>query len=169
MNGLLERQLGMPPLCQMPMRFALEPYSEKLVQEMRPLWDAHHDEVPQLRLPIDPDLALYSQMAKNGVLRIFTARVGADWESTLVGYQVFGVMRHPHRRYSLEANGDLLYLDPEVRKGMVAMKFLKYCDTELAKEGVKVIHHQFSVEKNLTPLFRRLGYEIMDLTMARKV
>lgn len=145
------------------MYFACELYSEKLIQEMRPLWDDHHEEVPQMGLMIDPDLALYSRMAKNGVLRIYTARV-ADM---LVGYQVFGVMPHPHRRYSLEANGDLLYLDPEVRKGIVALKFLKWCDAQLAKEGVRVVHHQFSVAKDLTPLFRRLGYTAMDITMAR--
>lgn len=160
MNALAER---------VSMKFALEPYSEKLVQEMRPLWDAHHEEVPQLGLPIDPDLTMYSQMAKNRVLRIYTARVGAGRESMLVGYQVFGVMPHPHRRYSLEANGDLLYLDPEVRKGLVALKFLKWCDAQLTREGVKVVHRQFSIEKNLTPLFRRLGYDIMDISVARKL
>jgi hypothetical protein len=150
------------------MRFAHEPYTEHLIQEMRPLWDAHHKEVPQLGLPLDPDLTLYSQMNKNGVLRIFTARLGTGWETVLVGYQVFGVMRHPHRRYSLEATAELLWLDPEVRKGLVALKFLKWCDAELAKEGVKVIHHQFSVEKDLGPLFKRMGYKLMDVTYARR-
>lgn len=150
-------------------KFALEPYSEKLVQEMRPLWDAHHEEIPQLGLKLDPDLAMYSMMQKTGVLRIYTARIGAGWESMLVGYQIFFVMKHPHRKYSIEANSDILYLDPELRKGLAGLKFLRWCDKELENEGVKTIHHQVSLQKDLGALFLRMGYQAMDVTYAKKI
>lgn len=151
------------------MRFALEPYSEKLVQEMRPLWDMHHAEIPQLGMKPDPNLTVYSQVAKNGALRIFTARIGAMRESVLAGYQVFFVMLHPHRRYSLEASMDMIWLDPEVRKGLVGVKFIRWGDKQLVKEGVKVIHRQISTEKDFGNILRRGGYRLMDLTYARVV
>lgn len=154
------------------MRFALEPYSEKLVQEMRPIWDQHHTEVPQLGFKPDPDLTMYSQMQKLGVLRIFTVRLGGvagKGMSILAGYQIFFVMKHPHRKYSLEANSDILYLDPEVRKGITGLKFLRWCDREMEKEGVKAIHHQVSLQKDLGALFLRMGYKAMDVTFARRV
>lgn len=147
------------------MKFAIEPYSAQLIAEMRPLWDAHHEEVPQLGLPLDPDFNIYKNMADNNVLRIFTARIA----ELIVGYQIFFVMRHPHRKYSFEANSDILYLDPEVRKGFVGLKFLRWCDLQLIKEGVKVIHHQVSLQKDLGALFLRMGYQAMDVTFARKV
>lgn len=166
MNAVLEAP------SDVSVRFSLEPYSEKLIQEMRPLWDAHHTEIPQLGLDFDPDLTAYRTMQKVGVLRIFTARLGGSSEngmSVLAGYQIFFVMKHPHRKYSLEANSDILYLDPEVRKGLVGLKFLRWCDLELEKEGVRVIHHQVSLQKDLGALFLRMGYEAMDITFAKKI
>ena len=151
------------------MRFALEPYSEKLVQEMRPLWDQHNAEIPQLGLAIDPDVSMYSKLSKVLSLRIFTARVGSGWESTLVGYQIFFVMRHPHRKYNLEASQDMIWLDPEVRKGMVGAKFIRWADEQLEKEGVKAIHRQISAQKDFGHLLERRGYRLMDLTYARVV
>lgn len=151
------------------MRFAIEPYSEKLVQEMRPLWDLHNAEIPQLGLAIDPDIRVYAQSAKAGALRIYTARFGSGWQSTLVGYQVFFVMRHPHRAYNLEANQDMIWLDPEVRKGMVGTKFIRWADGALRDEGVKVIHRQISAQKDFGYLLERRGYRLMDLTYAKVV
>lgn len=166
MNG---GTLEAPPAETLSMRFALEPYSEKLVQEMRPLWDEHFKELPQLWSGIDPNLSVYSLLQKTNILRIYTARIGAQWENTLVGYQVFCVMKHPHRQYSLEANQDILFLDPEVRKGMVAIKFLKWCDLQLELEGVKAIFRGSRVKKDIGSLYQRMGYECFDLIYVRKI
>lgn len=163
MTGTLVREA---PLT---MRFALEPYSERLVQEMWPLWDEHNREIPQLGLPIDPDLQVYAQSARSGAMRIYTARVGSGWESTLVGYQVFFVMKHPHRKYNLEASQDMIWLDPEVRKGMVGAKFIRWADGALRDEGIKAIHRQISAQKDFGHLLERSGYVLMDLTYARIV
>lgn len=147
------------------MKFALEPYSEKLIQEMRPLWDAHHSEIPQLDMKIDPDLTAYSTMQKVGALRIYTARVGP----MLVGYQIFLVLKHPHRKYSVEANQDMMWLDPEVRMGMAGTKFIRWGDEQLQKEGIAVIHRQISHQKDFGRLLERMDYKLMDLTYARRV
>jgi hypothetical protein len=147
--------------------FAREPYSEKLIAEMKPLWEAHHEEIPQLGLPLDPDLALYKSMADKNMLRIFTVRLGDGEDSLLVGYQVFGVMRHPHRRYSFEAIQQLLYLEPECRKGWTAIRFLRYCWHALEVEGVRVIHHQIDARHDFGHLFERAGFVLTDLTYAR--
>lgn len=143
--------------------FSLEPYSAQLVAELLPLLEAHNKEVPQLGLGIDPDLATYKKMADSGVLRIYTARVA----EILVGYQIFFVMYHPHRRASFEASQDVLYLDPEVRMGLVGVKFISWCDKQLEKEGVHVIFHQISAENDFGKIFLRMGYRKMDITYGR--
>jgi hypothetical protein len=147
------------------MRFQREEYSENLVVEMRPLLKEHDREIPQLGLAHDPDWNIYKTMNKAKALRIYTARV-AD---LLVGYQVFMIGYHPHRRASLEATQDILFLEPEVRHGMVGLKFIKYCDKELEKENVRVIHHPFDVAHDLGRLFERLGYMCTDIIYSRKV
>ena len=148
------------------MRLALEPYSDRLVQEMRPMWHDHAREVGYSPSEVDPSLTIYSQAQKNGNLRIYTARFGAGWESTLVGYQVFFVMRHPHRNCK-EANQDLLYVDPEVRKGFVALKFMRWCDEQLRNEGVTFVYRQIRAKRNFAPVLKRMGYELTDLTFGR--
>jgi hypothetical protein len=143
--------------------FAREMYSTQLMAELQPLLDAHHEEVPQLGLPIDPDFTLYKSMADKNMLRIFTARI----EGLLVGYQVFGVMKHPHRKYSFEAIQQLLYLDPECRKGWTAIRFLRYCWQALEDEGVRVIHQQIDAHHPFGKIFERYGFVLTDLTYAR--
>ena len=153
------------------LEFALEPYSAQLIAELRPLWDAHHREIPQLGLPLDPDLKCYKTMADAGALRIFTARLWNEDrdDSVLAGYQVFGVMKHPHRRYSTEALQQLLYLDPDCRKGWTAIRFLRYCWTALEAEGCKVLHQQIDARNDFGKIFERYGFQLTDLTYARKV
>ena len=147
--------------------FALEPYSDSLLKEMAPLFVAHHRENPQLGLPMDPDFAMYKSMADKNMLRIYTARIGSEDESLLMGYQVFGVMKHPHRRYSTEAIQQLLYLEPDCRKGWTAIRFLRYCWSELEAEGIRVIHQQISARNDFGKIFERYGFILTDLTYAR--
>lgn len=157
-----------PPHETVEIRFALEPYSESLVQEMRPLWDAHYEEIPQLGLKLDPDLTLYTTMQRIGTLRIFTARIGSPQDSTLCAYALFGVIRHPHRKYSLEAHGDILYMDPECRRGFTAVRFLQFCWATLEKEGVQVIHQVIDAKHDVGRLLERYGFEMTDLVYSRK-
>lgn len=150
--------------------FALEPYSDNLIAEMRPLLEAHREEIPQLGLPIDPDLVCYRTMAMTNMLRIFTARLADprfDNETILAGYQVFGVMKHPHRKYSKEAIQQLLYLHPECRRGWTAMRFFRYCWKSLEDEGVKVIHQQLDAQHDFGKIFERAGFSLVDITYAR--
>ena len=164
MNATLVRE---PPLT---MRFALEPYSEKLVQEMRPLWDQHFKEISaNLDIPLDPDLGVYSRCQTNGTLRIFTARLGSGWESTLVGYNVFFVAMNPHYKSSKQANQDILFLDEELRKGLVGYKFLKWCDLQLKNEKVQVIYHHIKAVHDFGHILERMGYKLTDLIYSKRM
>lgn len=152
------------------LRFAREDYSDSLLDEMRPLWDAHNDEIPLLNLPLEIDYAAYENMHRRKMLRIYTARLGGDpgsEDTLLVGYQVFMLARHPHRKYSLEAAMQLLYLDPEVRKGFVGIKFMKFCWAQLEAEGVNVIHQQISAQKDFGVILERYGFDLMDITYSK--
>jgi hypothetical protein len=151
--------------------FALEPYSAQLVAEMTPLFRAHFREIPQLGLPMDPDLGLYKSMADKNMLLIYTVRLPDPNDvhaPLLMGYQVFGVMKHPHRRYSTEAIQQLLYLEPDCRKGWTAIRFLRYCWNALEAEGVSVIHQQIDSRHDFGAIFERAGFVLTDLTYARK-
>lgn len=147
------------------MRFCVEEFSPALLEEMRPLWRLHHDEIEDTQMPYDPDLAGYQRMAEAGCLRIFSARLGRE----MVGYQVFVIVKDPHRQHLVSASQDILYLMPDYRKGMVAVHFLEWCDQQLIRGGVTKILRQMHYTKDLSRLFERMGYKLSDLTYARSV
>lgn len=147
------------------MRFQREDYTPNLIAEMRPLLEEHNREIPQLGISVDPDWKVYKQVFETGMIRIFTARVA----ELLVGYQVFILGYHPHRRSSFEATQDVLYLEPEVRQGMVGIKFLKWCDNELKKDNVKVIHHPIDANHDFGAILKRMGYALTDVVYSRKL
>lgn len=147
------------------MKFAREQFTRELCEEMKPLWQRHNAEIPQLGLEVDPDLITYTKLDISKHLRTFTARDGGK----LVGYQIFFLGRHPHRRLSVEATQDVLYLAPESRKGLVGVKFITWCDNQLVKESVSVIHHPISYASDFGAILKRMGYTPEDITYSRKV
>lgn len=148
--------------------FAREPYSDSLIKEMLPLWQIHHDEIPGYKdIPLDPDLLMYEQVDRAGLLRIFTVRV--ETSGKLIGYQVLFVMRHPHSRNSLQATQDIIFLSKEFRKGLNGYKFLKYCSDKLIEDGVQAIFQHISAAHDFGPVLKRMGYELCDLVYARRI
>ena len=147
------------------MNFAQESFSWKLVEEIKPLLVDHHEEVPGVNAPLDPDFLVYATCEKIGVLRIFTVRD----DLKLVGYQIFMVSKHPHSKDSLQANQDILYLSPDSRKGLLGYRFIKWCASQLINEGVKVVHQHISAKNNFGRILERIGFHLEDLTYSMEV
>lgn len=148
------------------MKFAREPYSDRLAEEMKPLWEKHYTETRSENYPkLEPDLAVYHEADERRMLRIYTARQNG----CLVGYQVFFISRHPHHRQSIQAEQDILFFTADSRKGLVGYKFIRYCIGELMKEKIDMIHQRISVRNNFGQLFERLGFKLEDLTYSRRV
>lgn len=149
------------------MIFAREKYSQKLIEEMIPLWKAHDKEVPGIGgIALDPDLSAYEKMDVAGILRIFTVR---DTPGSLHGYQVMMVSLHPHSRKSLQAVQDILYICPEARKGLEGYLFIKWCCEQLKEEGVQVVHQYISAKNDFGKMLERAGYHLEDFSYARRL
>lgn len=134
--------------------------------EVQPLLQAHWREIAHYQdIPLDVDVQTYAQIEAAGVLRIFTVRV----DGRLAGYNCFMVKAHPHYRCSLQANQDVLFLAPDFRGAGVGIRFIDWCDGELAAEGVQVVYQHVKAAHNFGPLLERLGYELMDLIYARRL
>lgn len=148
------------------MNFAHEPYSDALIEEMRPLWKRHFEEIAAFQnISLDPDLSIYQRTATAGVLRIYTARMFGS----LCGYQVFFISPHPHSKQSIQAVQDILFLDLDLRVGLTGYRFIKWCVQELKREGVQVIHQHISAKKDFGHLFKRLGFHLEDLVYSLEV
>ena len=145
------------------MNFAREAYSAGLVEEMRPLFKAHHDEVGDYAgIETNPDFAVYERLPG---LRLFTARE----DGRLEGLHVVLVYADIHTVGKFSAAQDFLYLKPEARRGFTAVKFLGWCDDELKAEGVSVMNQSVTPKRNFGAILNRLGYEQTRTIYSRRL
>lgn len=140
------------------MAFSKERLTEAVVEALKPLLQAHRDEVTVLLdVPLDPDWPTYHTLDDAGILHVFTARHGGE----LVGYAIYTVSRHLHYPI-LCAMQDVLYLSPEYRRGMWAKQLIGFSEKALAASGVDVVTQHSKKHKDLSALLTFMEYQPMD-------
>lgn len=139
-------------------------YSEAI-----PLLEQHYAEIAHFQdIKLNVDIERYRAAEAAGALRIYTARLP---DQRLVGYAAFAVGRNPHYADSLQAVNDVIYLDPNYRRGRVGVGLIAYCDEQLALEGVQVVRHHV---KRAHPklgfiLEHKFGYAAEDTIMVKRL
>jgi L-amino acid N-acyltransferase YncA len=137
------------------MDFARE-YLGKCVQEARPLLEAHHEELtPRKDLrKLNPQWMEYAALEAMNRYAVFTARE----DGRLVGYAGFHIIRHLHDRDFTLAQNDVFYLLPEHRRGVTALRYLRYCTDQCKVLPVHQVVFFCSKGNNLAPILHRIGY-----------
>jgi hypothetical protein len=147
--------------------FARESFNVELIAEIKPLNEAHYQEIETFQdIQVNPDWPLYANAEGVGILRLFTAR---DEQQHLCGYAVFFVRAHPHCRGSIQATQDCLFLAPGMRKGWDGLRFIKWCDRQLRDEGVAVVYHHVKLCKDFGSALRRMGYSAIETVWAKRL
>lgn len=148
------------------MAFQREILTFELLAEMMPVLKAHYNEVAHFKdIPLEVDILSYVRLEKAGHLRFFTAR---DTDGKMLGYANFAVKHNIHYASSLQANQDVLFLDPKARF-LVGARFLIWCDVQLKAEGVQVVYHHVKHALDFSPLLVRLGYAPIETVYGRKL
>ena len=150
------------PTLTLARQFFDEVYSEAL-----PLLEAHRQEIATWQdIYLSVDVGMYHDAEDAGGLRVFTARV----DSKLIGYAVFFVRLNPHYMDSLQAVQDVLYVTPEHRRGSVGMRLIKFCESQLARDGVQAVFHHVKLEHPiLGKLLERLGYDAHETIYGKRL
>lgn len=144
--------------------YALEPLTTELFSELCPLLEKHHEELKHFNdIPLEPDVSFYEMAQKAGILKVFTNRI----DGKLIGYAVFFVKSHPHSANSVQASGDIIFIDPDHR-GM-GKAFVGWCDEQLKGLGVQVVYQHVKNSHNWGKLLERIGYSLVDLTFAKRL
>lgn len=105
-----------------------------------------------------PDRARYEKFSELDLIRVFTAR----WEGRLIGYCLFFVTPHLYYPALLTAQQDVLYVQPAFR-GRGALRFIRWIDTTLENEAVKIIIRGVSLKLDYSRLLvERLGYKPLE-------
>jgi hypothetical protein len=135
-------------------------------EEAQPLLEAHWREVAHFKdIDLDPDWDAYRLADEHGFLRTFTVRN----DGALKGYAVFFVKGNLHYRQSVQAQQDILFLAPELRGPMLGLHFIRWCDEQLATEGVQAVYHHVKTAKDFGPILKHLGYEPVETIWARRL
>lgn len=148
------------------MRFDRETV-DNVIGDIQPLLRKHWREIAHYPdIELDPDYPRYLAMEAAGVLRIYTARSSGR----LVGYGIFSICPALHYKQSVQAVCDILFIDPEHRRGLgIAGALLSHCDSQLAAEGVQVVFQRTKARHSFGNLLEALGYELVDLVHARRL
>jgi hypothetical protein len=147
------------------MEIGIELYSEKLVEDIKPLLELHYQELTlnKEHIKLDPDWHKYSILAKNKSLVVITARD----QGKLVGYSVFFITNHLHYQQNKMANNDVLFLHEDYRKGTTGIKLIKESEKALKDLGIIKILWHIKFAKDFRKILYRLGYHDEDAIVGK--
>lgn len=156
----------MQPSIKSEVAYARETLS-RFIDEAFPLLSDHWQEVSHYSdIPLDPDLVRYHSSEDQGMLRVYTARVGGK----LAGYSVFLVNHNAHYASSLQAQQDVLFVHPDFRRGRLGIRLIDFADAELKAEGVQVVTHHVKVKHlALAAILERKNYELVEVIYAKRL
>lgn len=155
-------------------RFACEPLTQSLWDEVAPLLVDHYREVARYQdIELAPDLGAYAAAVAAGNVRVYTARQAnlfSDRGTDLVGYALFFVRNAPHYRHSKQAAMDVCFVH-EGARGVAGIRFIKFWEEQLAHEGVQLIMPRAKLDPrhSLHAILLRMGYEAVDVTLCKRL
>ncbi len=122
--------------------------------------------------PFDPDWAGYRDLERRGVLKLGGLLLGG----ALIGYNIFHLHKPLHHRGTLWAVNDLVYLDPEHRRGRTGVFLITEAERRLKDLGARVILYGAKEDRNLSPkrdrdsvglLLEKMGYRSFDRSWSK--
>lgn len=143
----------------------VEQYKDVLDDHGRALLKRHHAELAldQEEVEYAPDWERYDRLDKLGHLSIVTLRE----KGIIVGYCVTHVMPELHYKTTLTATMDILWIAPEYRENMGSLRLMREVHKELKRRGVKRVYMGSKLHKDISKLFRALGYTPMELWFSK--
>lgn len=147
-------------------KFQREPLTIELIDELIPLFIRHDQAVSQLSdIPFSPDYRAFLKAEELGNLRVFTAR--EESSEKLLGYTIFFVTHHLHRRNSRQAEQSALYVIPE-RAGFGG-RFITWADEQLAIEDIELVLRSVKPAFDYGPMLERKGYAPLEAVYFKRL
>lgn len=141
-------------------------------------WDDCHDELERLlpehfaeveqdrdHVPLCLDHGLYQMLADADRLHISVCRDDGDF----VGYLAAIVGPNLHQASSPHAVVDAVYLKPEYRRGLTGVKLYQHFEQEMVRRAVKKMYAGHKVTKDLSAIFKRLGYQKAEVYYSKVI
>lgn len=140
---------------------------EDTVEEMKPLFDLHWEEIAIHRdkIKLNPDYEQYALLCEAGALHIVTARDGGK----MIGYFISFLQPHLHYLDHTFAINDVLFLLPEYRHTDIGAGMFMYAEEKLKEAGASVIIIHMKTHAPFDSLCLALGYENVERNYSKYV
>ncbi len=135
------------------------------MSESTALLNAHWEECAgwKDKIKLNVDEARYIAAESNGVGHCFTMRE----DGRLIGYMVILLAPHIHYKDDKFAYVDVLFMDKERRKGLSAVKFMKWVESEVKRMGAAVMTYHIKTFHDYPAIFERLGFSKVEVNYAK--
>lgn len=111
------------------------------------------------QIPLSVDHDYYTSSEEKGLTCCYTMRDG----DRLAAYMVVSAQKHPHYKEDGFAFVDVLFVDKKYRKGMAAIRFMRYVEQEVKKTGVSVMSYHIKIHHDYPAIFERLGFNKVEV------
>lgn len=154
------------PIQRTEINFQVEPF-DKLLDELKPLLQAHWDELPTLdfQYDLDPEYQQYYSMQQRDALRIVTARA----DGVLIGYIVVFLTKALHHRQINTAQIDILYITPEYRGQGIFRSLREDTEQYLKKQGFDFIQIEVNTNMDFSPSLEKAGYRCSSKVLIKRI
>ena len=141
--------------------FQAESFMECL-PEMQELFPLHWKELAmnQDKVPLAPAYDKYEQMEQAGGLILTTLRVDGKIMGYFIGFMSPGL----HYTTCMDCTMDIFWIHPDIRAdGLPGLRLFRATEEELKKRGVQRWFVGTKIKAPITPLFKRLGFEPIEV------
>jgi len=136
---------------------------DELSEQLDDLAKANFAEVrPGERQQINFDF--FRQSEKNGLIFI----IGAVQASKIIGYSITFVLPDLHTA-SVLASNDVIYLDPEHRRGLTASRLVRATEAEALRRGASMMQWSPLVGSRFCKLLDLRGYTARSVTYRKEL
>lgn len=133
--------------------------------ELKVLLPLHYEELAlnKDKVPLDPQYDLYLAREARGEVLMVTLREDGE----LCGYFIGFIAPGMHYRTCLTCIMDIFFVSPDHRNKRGGIMLFKATEKELKHRGVQRWYVGSKVHKDATPLFKRLGFEVVEVTCSK--
>lgn len=144
--------------------FQKEFLTRPLIAEMGKHIFSHQKDVGEDET-MDVDWLAYRTLQMSDAFYFYTARINGE----LIGYLGYIVAFNLHYKGNKDAICDLIYVNPNHRGKMCAIKLMKFAETELSDLGVNNIGQSVKEIHDFSPMLIRQGYELEERYYTKRI
>jgi len=146
--------------------YNVETLTDNLIEEVTPILEAHRQELQSHPMKLNPQWDKYKLMEQ---LDSFMWLIARDESGAIVGYVAFIISPNLHYKDYIYAIEDVFYVVQDKRGTRIGINLVKKSEELLKERGVDIITHHAKLTNNFSPFLQRLGYNVTETMLAKRL